>query len=197
VNRLARALASAAAGLTRHPFALVGGIAVSARVEPRFTRDLDIAVAVADDAGAEAVVREMIGRQFRLTTLIEQSATDRLATVRLAAPDETDPGIVVDLLFASSGIEREIASRADPLEVFAGVTAPVAQSGHLIALKLLARDDLTRPQDAVDLRALIAAATDDDLALATDSVRLIAARGFNRDRDLTAALAEAVRDFRR
>lgn len=105
MNRLARALASAAAGLARHPFALVGGIAVSARVEPRFTRDLDIAVAVADDAGAEAVVREMIARRFRLTTVIEQPATDRLATVRLGAPDETEPGIVVDLLFASSGIE--------------------------------------------------------------------------------------------
>lgn len=197
MNRLARALASAAAGLARHPFALVGGIAVSARVEPRFTRDLDIAVAVADDDGAEAVVREMIARKFRLTTVIEQSATDRLATVRLGAPDETDPGIVVDLLFASSGIEPEIASSADRLEVFAGVVAPVAQSGHLIALKLLARDDLTRPQDAVDLRALIAAASDADLTLAADSVGLIAARGFNRDRDLAAALTAAVRDFRR
>lgn len=197
MNRIARALASAAAGLARHPFALVGGIAVSARVEPRFTRDLDIAVAVPDDAVAEAVVREMIGRQFRLTTVIEQSATDRLATVRLAAPDEADAGVVVDLLFASSGIEPEIASRADRLEVFADVVAPVAQSGHLIALKLLARDDQTRPQDAVDLRALIAAATDDDLALANDSVGLIERRGFNRDRDLTAALRAALRDFRR
>ena len=33
--------------------ALVGGIAVSTRTEPRFTRDLDFAVAVADDAAAE------------------------------------------------------------------------------------------------------------------------------------------------
>lgn len=81
--------------------------------------------------------------------------------------------------------------------MFAGVAAPVAQSGHLIALKLLARDDRTRPQDAVDLRALIAAAADEDLALAKASVGLIERRGFSRDRDLTAALTAAVGDFRR
>jgi len=66
VNRLARALASAAAGLARSPFAVVGGIAVSARVEPRFTRDLDLVVSVEDDAGAEEVVRQMIARKFLL-----------------------------------------------------------------------------------------------------------------------------------
>jgi hypothetical protein len=36
------------------PFALVGGLAVSVHVEPRFTRDIDLAVAVAGDAKAEA-----------------------------------------------------------------------------------------------------------------------------------------------
>lgn len=35
-------------------FALVGGLAVSARTEPRLTRDTDLAVAVADDVEAEA-----------------------------------------------------------------------------------------------------------------------------------------------
>jgi hypothetical protein len=30
----------------RQPWALVGGLAVSVRVEPRFTRDIDLAVAV-------------------------------------------------------------------------------------------------------------------------------------------------------
>lgn len=197
MNRLARALAAAAVPLARHSFAVVGGIAVSARVEPRFTRDLDLAVAVPDDAGAEAIVRDMIARQFRLEAVIEQDATSRLASVRLAAPDESDAGVVVDLLFASSGIEPEVAARADRLEVFSGVAAPVAQSGHLIALKLLARDDVTRPQDVVDLRALLAAANRDDLALARESVGLIVQRGFDRGRDLALALEAAVRELRR
>ena len=34
--------------------ALIGGLAVSARTEPRFTRDADLAVAVTSDAEAEA-----------------------------------------------------------------------------------------------------------------------------------------------
>lgn len=63
--------------------ALVGGHAVSARVEPRFTRDLDFAVAVANDSAAEALVRELGVRGYRLTAIVEQEATGRLATVRL------------------------------------------------------------------------------------------------------------------
>lgn len=44
------------------PHAVIGGLAVSARVEPRMTRDVDIAVAVADDAGAEEVVNKHVPR---------------------------------------------------------------------------------------------------------------------------------------
>ena len=72
---------------------------------------------------------------------MEQEATSRLATVRLVSPGQTASGVVVDLLFASSGIEPEIVAAADPLEVFPGVTLPVACRGHLIALKTLSRDD--------------------------------------------------------
>ena len=41
------------------PWALVGGLAVSARATPRFTKDLDFAVAVGNDAEAEDVVRRL------------------------------------------------------------------------------------------------------------------------------------------
>lgn len=37
-------------------WALVGGLAVSARTEPRTTRDVDVAVTVPDDAAAEALI---------------------------------------------------------------------------------------------------------------------------------------------
>lgn len=45
MNPLAQVLTAAMAALKGADFALVGGIAVSARTEPRFTRDLDLAVA--------------------------------------------------------------------------------------------------------------------------------------------------------
>lgn len=95
-----------------------------------------------------------------------------------------------DLLFASSGIEPEIARTAELTEVVPGMSLPIATTGHLIALKLLARDDRSRPQDAADLRALQEIATVADLDQASDAVRLISARGFNRGRDLTAALRD-------
>lgn len=44
----------------REAWALVGGLAVSVRTEPRFTRDLDLAVAVSNDREAESILSENI-----------------------------------------------------------------------------------------------------------------------------------------
>lgn len=170
-------------------FALVGGLAVSVRTEPRFTRDIDLAVAVADDEEAEALVRTATSG-LRVLTTVEHEALDRLATVRLGFSG-SDGEAVLDLLFASSGIEAEVAGAATDVEVFPAVVLPVARTGHLIALKLLARDD-DRPQDDVDLRALIATAVPEDIDLASDAVGLIVERGAHRDRDLRQHLAAAL-----
>lgn len=62
------------------PWALVGGLAVSVRCEPRFTRDIDGAAAV-DTAGAEALVPRLVASGFRLTLSLEHVALKRLATV--------------------------------------------------------------------------------------------------------------------
>jgi hypothetical protein len=47
-------------------FALVGGLAVSIRAEPRFTRDADLAVALTNDAEAESKAQrnqQLAGKQ--------------------------------------------------------------------------------------------------------------------------------------
>ncbi|HKB23714.1 MAG TPA: nucleotidyl transferase AbiEii/AbiGii toxin family protein [Methylomirabilota bacterium] len=128
---------------------------MSARTEPRFTRDADLAVLVAGDRDAEALVRDLQGRGWRVVAAIEQDAVERLATVRLALAGEDVRGAVVDLLFASSGIEPEIVAAAEPIEAVPGFGVPVARLGHLIALKVLARDDRARPYDRVDLAAFV------------------------------------------
>jgi hypothetical protein len=193
VNVVEAALRRIAADLGQQPWALVGGFAVSARAEPRFTRDVDVAVMVPDDRAAEGLVRSMLMNGYQLVASVEHDAANRLATARLAArvagPDE----VVVDLLFASSGIEPEIVAAAEPIEIIPGLVVPVARTGHLVAVKILARDDETRPQDIADIRALLAVATDDDIELARTSVDLITERGFHRDRDLQAALEQLVR----
>ncbi|MCY7417652.1 MAG: nucleotidyl transferase AbiEii/AbiGii toxin family protein, partial [Chloroflexi bacterium] len=144
------------------PAAVVGGLAVSARTEPRFTRDADVCVAIESDAEAEALIRDLRSDGYEVGALVEQESTGRIATVRLDAPD-AGGGVIVDLLFASSGIEAEITATAEVIELFEGLDAPVATIGALIALKLLARDDARRPQDRVDLVALCRVASRSDL----------------------------------
>ena len=92
------------------PFALVGGLAVSVRTQPRFTRDADLVVALSTDA--------------------------------------------------------------EPIDLLPHLRMGVAQTGHLIALKVLSRDDVKRPQDIADLRALLAVASSAELARARKSLSL-------------------------
>ena len=176
-------------------FAVVGALAVSIHTEPRFTRDADLAVSVPGDREAESLIFKLQGQGYVAQSTVEQEATGRLATVRLLTPGQGAPGVVVDLLFASSGIEAEIVAAADPLEVFPGVTLPVARRGHLIALKVLSRDDRTRPQDVIDLRALLDRASTDDLELARESLELIVARGYHRDRNLELDFERLLENF--
>ena len=168
---------------------------MSVRTEPRLTRDADLAVFVTDDRDAEALVLALQGRGWRVVTAIEQDVASRLATVRLAPAGAGVYGTVVDLLFASSGIEPEIVAAADLIEAVPGLTVPVARIGHLIALKVLARDDRTRPQDRVDLAALLNRADAAALGEARESLALVTRRGFQRGRDLLAALDTAVNEF--
>lgn len=172
-------------------WALVGGLAVSARAEPRTTRDVDLAVHVSGDTEAETLVFSLQAAGFRVLAAIEHDRAGRLATVRLQPPGRRMRGAVVDLLFASSGVEKEVVSMAERLEILPGFSVPVAQTGHLIALKILSRDDVRRARDAEDLRALLAEAGPVDLALSRDTLSLITERGFNREKDLGMELERA------
>jgi len=82
----------------------VGGLAVSAHTEPL----------VASDRDAEGLVHDLHGHDWRVATAIEQDVAGRLATVRLTLAGEDVRGAVVDLLFASSGIEPEIVAASSP-----------------------------------------------------------------------------------
>ena len=171
----------------RVPFALVGGLAVSVRTEPRFTRDADLAVALAGDAAAEALIHGLRARGYGIEAVVEQEAVGRLATVRLT-PSRDPTGPVVDLLFASSGIEAEVVADAEPIDLLQQLRMGVARTGHLIALKVLSRDDVRRPQDIADLRALLRVASPAEILRARESLALIATRGYHRGRDLASEM---------
>jgi hypothetical protein len=197
MNQVERALREIVAVLETlgHPYALVGGLAVSARAEPRTTRDVDVAIGVADDRAAEEVVHAFVERGYGVAATVEHKSKKRLATVRLRRPSEAS-GVLVDLLFSSSGIEAEIVAGGSALEVVPGLRVPVASIGHLIATKVLARDDRERPQDWDDLRALIHEARGADLADARQALASIEERGFHRGRDLRELLEQAIAEHR-
>lgn len=169
-------------------WAIIGGFAVSARAEPRFTRDVDVCVLVDGDEQAEELASGLTRRGYEVVAIVEHEQADRLATLRLVAPFRS--GVLVDLLFASSGLESEIVESAQVLEILPNLLVPVARTPHLVVLKLLARDDATRPQDATDLRALRKALDASEAAEVRRLAALVVERGFNRDRDLSG-LADA------
>ncbi|HWG01072.1 MAG TPA: nucleotidyl transferase AbiEii/AbiGii toxin family protein [Trebonia sp.] len=101
-------------GTLKVRWALIGGLAISVRSVPRFTKDLDFAVAVAADSEAEDVVHRLRERGYQPAEILEQNYVERLSGVRL---ERAGSDVVVDLLFASSGIENEVVARATRLEV--------------------------------------------------------------------------------
>ncbi len=147
-----------------------------------------------DDQAAESLVRHLRTRGYVILAIAEQEAVGRLATVRLTPPNEPETGVVVDLLFASSGIEAEIVGAAEDIELVEGLAMPVARIGHLIALKVLSRDDERRPQDLADLRVLLKAAAPEEITMARESLELVRVRGYNRNIDLLSSFERLLVD---
>jgi predicted nucleotidyltransferase len=169
-------------------FALVGGLAVSVRAEVRFTRDVDLAIGVADDAEMEAVVHDLRGVGYAPVAVVEQTERGRLATVRLESPG----GMIVDLLAASSGIEHEIVERATSIAFEDTGDVPVARAEELLAMKVLSMTD-ERLQDHIDAVNLVLEGDGLDLDAVRANLALIEARGFHRGQDLARKL-DAVLD---
>ena len=178
---------SAALGEAKIGFAVVGGIAVSVRGEVRFTRDVDVAVAVADDGALERLVRGLSAKGFTPGVLVEREKMGRIATVRMRARS----GVTVDLIAASSGIEKEIVETGSDVPYGAGTRVPFARAEELLATKVLSMNE-QRPQDRIDARALLAANPELDLDRVRALLATIRARGFDRGEDLEAKLAEVL-----
>lgn len=60
---------------------------------------------------ANVVLDDLIGVGYRLRETVVRDQTDRLATVRLLAPVDGED-VIVDLFFASSGVEAEVVQSA-------------------------------------------------------------------------------------
>jgi predicted nucleotidyltransferase len=156
-------------------FALIGGLAVSARSEPRFTRDVDLIVDTPTDADAEQLIRALLGKGYGLHAQLEQKSVNRLATCRLLQLDQSD-GVIVDLFFANFGIEQEVLEKASEEELTDEISLPIVQAEDLIALKLLAVSNRNRPRDSEDILNLLEHVSAARLKRTRELLRLMAER---------------------
>ena len=148
-------VALSAAGV---PFVVVGGVAVNLQGVPRFTADVDLAVALDGRILVEAArVLGELGLRSRLpVTAAELSDTDtvRRWTVErnltaLTFVDPAEPLREVDLVVASPVPYDELARTAERLTA-GGLTFAVASIDALIRMK----SGTGRAQDASDVDAL-------------------------------------------
>ena len=173
-------------------FALVGGLAVSFRAEVRFTRDVDVAVVVKDDADFEALVFALRASGYFPVATVEHMQQKRLSTARLQSP----LGFVVDLIAASCGIEHEVVERATLIDLPGVGQLPIARSEELLAMKVLSMSE-RRLQDRIDARNLILYGDQLDLAAVKENLDRIVERGFDRGEDLYAKLAGILNEAKR
>jgi hypothetical protein len=146
-NDLTKTLADLTTWLRREQvsFAVIGGLAVGVRGEPRFTADVDVVVGLDLDAALQLVVR-LSGSPFQplFPDVAEVVRTSFILPLR-----HVDTGVRVDVAIGLSGFERQLLARAGEITI-AGFTAPVATAEDLILMKLLA----SRPRDSDDVEKL-------------------------------------------
>lgn len=134
--------------IQRIPHALVGGLAVSLRGQPRVTVDVDMVMAI-DVEEALAIERQLEASNFR--PLFDDVATV-IETAFILPLRHRSTGVKVDLAIELSGFERQLVERAEKCLV-AGAEIPVATAEDLLIMKCLAG----RPRDEQDLEGLVIA----------------------------------------
>lgn len=167
-------------------YALVGGLAVSVRSEPRFTRDVDVVAVVAAEA-VDSVARQLAQRGHTIEAIMTDAAAGGVAGVRLR-----HQGVREDILLSFSGLEAETCASAERVEVLPGVVVPVATTPHLIVLKLIAIAERERLQDQADVHALAQAASQAE----RDEVEALLPRVRSAHRTSPERLAELWHAFR-
>lgn len=132
----------------RVPYALIGGLAVSLRGQPRMTADVDLVI-LADVPRSLALARGLEGTDFR--PLFDDVAQVVQKSFILPLRHRTT-NVKVDLALGLSGFEQQIMSRAERLSL-AGTEIAVATAEDLLIMKILAG----RPQDEQDIQGLMIA----------------------------------------
>jgi len=138
IQRLAKVLESY--GI---PYAIIGGVAVSIRAIPRYTKDVD-AVLWVGESDWEKILAQVTQEGFtaRAENPISFAQKNRL----LLLIDED--GTQIDLSFGALPFEERMIRNAEPVEIASGCFATVATAESLVVMKAIA----WRPKDIQDIR---------------------------------------------
>jgi hypothetical protein len=117
----------------------------------------------------------LLGRGCGIHANSEQKTAKNLATCRLIERANPD-GSIVDLFFASFGIEDEVLLSVSEEEIAEGILRPIVQAEDLIAIKLLAISNRNRPRDSEDILNLLEHAPAARLERIRELLRLMAER---------------------
>lgn len=137
-----RRLASLVDGWS-HPVAVIGGLAVILRVQPRATRDIDIVIVAPEPRDALLPALGAAGYEY------ESEGIDEWLDGGLVRAHVPGTGEGLDLIIADVPYLVGVATRARPV-VVDDQTLPVATLEDLLLLKL----EAGRPQDLDDALAI-------------------------------------------
>ena len=132
----------------RVPYALIGGLAVSLRGQPRMTADVDMVI-LADVPRALALVRALEVSNFKP---LFDGVAEVVQKAFILPLRHRVTNVKVDLALGLSGFERQTLARAERLPL-AGAEIAVATAEDLLIMKVLAG----RPQDDQDVQGLVIA----------------------------------------
>jgi len=164
-------------------FAIVGALAIGSRGRVRQTLDADIAVSLPDINKSDELINSLVLRGYGINNLYRNES--KLALARLFSPDNLNNLFEIDLLFDLCGIEQEVIDMAEVLEIWPGISAPIARMPALLAMKARCQELPERIQDKADLvNQLIPFATLSDIEEARILIQLVEQRGYNEGRSL-------------
>jgi len=174
-------------------FAFVGALAIGARGKTRQTIDADVAISLNDNSLSQKLVDDLVLKGYGINNIYKNDSN--LALARLFASDSI---IELDFLFELCGIEKEVVSSAEELEIWPGCVAPIASIASLLAMKARCQDLPERIQDKADLvTQLIPAASESDLENARELIKMMEKRNFNDGREILASFNKLVSETKK
>jgi predicted nucleotidyltransferase len=144
------------------PSVIIGGVAASVLGRPRLTHDVDVLVTLPEASWGEVLARAASHAIVpRIGDAIEFAKRSRVLLLR-HSPSTID----IDVTIAGLAFEHEVVARRESLDV-AGVRIPFPRVEDLMVMKAIAH----RAKDIEDLRGLLAAHPDADVAAVRNWIR--------------------------